>query len=243
MSASAAGILVSRPTGVRKVVSMPITDELREEIAGVVAVVDVEELEDTGVEDSGAEDPDAGSPGAATTAGRRFALWHVAVAPADPGPRLRGAWVLDSAAELEPFVRHRPTWALSAAAADAVRDHASMLVDGAATDDAIAASVAALDAAFTAEVERTGATWVRPDWSVTARLAADDPDSATTDVIDDELVARVLVHARSLENVARQWAAAQSLRTARQGRAESRAFLRAEEFGGDEPAPLPVASA
>ena len=51
---------------------MPNTPELRAEVAGVVAVVDTSREGET----------------------VRHAVWHVAIAPDDAGPRLRGAWVV-----------------------------------------------------------------------------------------------------------------------------------------------------
>lgn len=211
--------------GRSRVGDMPNTPELREEVAGVVAVVDV-----------------TGEGEAA-----RYAVWHVAIACDDGGPRLRGAWIGAPGDGLDALVRTRPVWALSPEAEKAVGSQAQFLVDAEATDAAVAAAVDALDQAFAEEKTRTGNNWVKPDWSVSVKLAADE-DSQTdagtceaTDTIGDELRSSVLRQARVLEELAIAWAQTQSLRTSRQGKAGSRDFLLADEFGGPQQAPLPFA--
>lgn len=199
---------------------MPNTPELRAEVAGVVAVVDTSREGET----------------------VRHAVWHVAIAPDDAGPRLRGAWVVGEREELSGLIRRRPVWALSADAKSAVSDEADFLLDAPATDAAIDGAIAALDTAFAEEKKRTGNNWVTPDWSVSARLSGEDEESEIEVNIDDELRRRVLWHARSLENVAIAWAQSQSQRTSRQGKAGSRDFLLADELGGPHPAPLPLAA-
>lgn len=199
---------------------MPNTPELRAEVAGVVAVLDTSREGGT----------------------VRHAVWHVAIAPDDAGPRLRGAWVVGSDDELSGLIRTRPVWALSADAESAVANEAGFFLDAAATDAAVGDAIAALDNAFAAEKARTGNNWVTPDWWVSARLAGEDRDteSESDGLIDDELRRRVLRHARSLENLAIAWAQSQSLRTSRHGKAGSRDFLLSEELGGPHPAPLPL---
>ncbi|WP_333618360.1 hypothetical protein [Dietzia sp.] len=230
---------------------MPITEELSAETAGVVAVVDAGEEKEPG-------------------GGERLAVWHVAVTPEDPGPRLRGAWVIDQTADADGFarlVRNRPVWPLSARAAEAAGEFASFLVDAEATDAAVVDAVAALDSAFASGKEAAGpsAKWVRPDWAVSARLvegagaaevAGDSADSEGREEAEggagetatrggpmdgDPLAARALTGAKALEELAIQWASTQALRTAKQGKAGSRAFLLAAELGGPEPAALPLA--
>lgn len=205
---------------------MPNTPELRAEVAGVVAVVDTD------------------TTAAGTDGTVRHAVWHVAIAPDDAGPRLRGAWVVGEREELSGLIRTRPVWALSAAAESAVAGDAGFLLDAPATDAAVGNAIVALDNAFAEEKKRTGNNWVTPDWSVSARLAGEDRDTeAESDgLIDNELRRRVLRHARSLENLAIAWAQSQSLRTSRHGKAGSRDFLLSEELGGPHPAPLPLAA-
>lgn len=200
---------------------MPNTPELREEVAGVVAVVDVARKGEAG----------------------HYAVWHVAIAHDDGGPRLRGAWIGEIGEELDALVRTRPVWALSPEAVTAVGDKPEFLVDPEATDAAVDDAVHALDQAFADEKSRTGNNWVTPDWAVRSRLAGEGNSHVgePAGVIDDELRRRVLEHARALEEVALEWAQTQSLRTSRQGKAGSRDFLLAEELGGPHAAPLPLA--
>lgn len=198
---------------------MPETAELRTEVAGVFAVCDARTTPD----------------------GTRYAVWHVGTSPEDTVPRLRGAWVVDDDDRLAELVRTRIVWALGQDAATAVIKHGAQLLDAAGTDTAVREALGALDAAFDAEVARSGKKLKRPDWGVTVELAArgaaaDDADTdAAADETHDELVAAVLRAARRLEALARQWSGAQSLRGARK-------FLRAAELGGTTAAPLPYAT-
>lgn len=198
---------------------MPETPELRTEVAGVFAVCD-----------------------ARTTAdGTRYAVWHVGTAPEDTVPRLRGAWVVTDDDRLAELLRTRTVWALGTDAAAAVTEHGGELLDAQGTDTAVREALAALDAAFDAEVASSGKKLKRPEWGVTVELDArgDEADDADTDAAaddtHDELVAGVLRAARRLEALARQWSGAQSLRGAR-------TFLRSEELGGTTAAPLPYAT-
>lgn len=203
---------------------MPDTPELRAEVAGVVAVCErVGEAADT-----------------------RCAIWHVGVHPSDTVPRLRGAWVVEDDDAIATLLRKRTVWALSTGAEELARAHASGILDPAATDAAVQAAITAWDAAFAAEVERSGRALKRPDWGITAQLGvggerpdSDDSDEAqpvsgVADGAEPEIVA-ALTAARRLEALARQWSTAQTRRLTRK-------FLRAEELGGDTAAPLPLST-